>query len=159
VASSPGWPVADVQASVKGVRGAVTRREAALVGDAERRGGEKVEEAEVAGVRGSRGSGSSSRAALASRRAVLFRAPPSSSFSSPSPSPPAAGRWTGDWIPRAARVGESQGWRRRLLIAAVERGTWMARMRREAVGHVATAAMTGARGLWPFDASQSAKGG
>jgi hypothetical protein len=117
----------------EGVRGAVTRREAALVGEAERRGGE---EAEVAGVRGSRGSGSSSRAAPASRRAVLFRAPPSSSFSSPSPSPPAAGRWTGDWIPRAARVGESQGRRRRLLIAAVARGTWTARMRREAAGHV-----------------------
>jgi hypothetical protein len=31
-------------------------------------------------------------------------------------------------------------------------------MRREAAGRVATAAMTGARGLWPFDASQSAKG-
>jgi hypothetical protein len=76
----------------KGVRGTVTRREAALVGDAEWRGGEEVEEAEVAGVRGSRGSGSSSRAAPASRRAVLLRAPPSSSFSSPSPSPPATGR-------------------------------------------------------------------
>jgi hypothetical protein len=85
---------------VKGVRGAVTRKEAALVGEAGRRGGEKDEEAGVAGVRGSRGSGSSSRAAPASRRAVLLRAPPSSSFSSPSPSPPAAGRWAGDWIPR-----------------------------------------------------------
>jgi hypothetical protein len=31
-------------------------------------------------------------------------------------------------------------------------------MRQEAAGHVATAAMTGVRGLWPFDTSQSAKG-
>jgi hypothetical protein len=63
-----------------------------LVGEAERRSGEEVEEAEVADVRGSRGSGSSSRVAPASRRAVLLRAPPSSSSSSPSPSPLAAGR-------------------------------------------------------------------
>jgi hypothetical protein len=79
-ASSPGWPLAEVQASVKGVRGAVTRKEAALVGEAGRRGGEEAEEAGVAGVRGSRGSGSSPRAAPASRRAVLLRrlrAPPS----------------------------------------------------------------------------------
>jgi hypothetical protein len=45
----------------------------------------------VAGVLGSRGSGSSSRAAPASRRVELLRAPQSSSFSSPSPSPPACG--------------------------------------------------------------------
>jgi hypothetical protein len=45
------------------VRGAVTRKEAAQVVDAERRDGEEVEEVEVAGARGSRGSGSSSRAA------------------------------------------------------------------------------------------------
>jgi hypothetical protein len=42
--------------------------EAALVGVAERYGGEEVERAEVEGVRGFRGSGSSSRAAPASRR-------------------------------------------------------------------------------------------
>jgi hypothetical protein len=85
------WPLAEVQASVKGVRGAVTRKKAALVGEAERRGGEEAGEVGVAGVRGSRGSGSSSRAAPASRRAAQLRAPPSSSFSSPS-SPPVAGR-------------------------------------------------------------------
>jgi hypothetical protein len=72
------------------VRDAVTRKEAALVGEADgRHDEEEVKEAGVAGVRGSRGSGSSSRAAPASRRVVLLRAPPSSSFSSPSPSPPA----------------------------------------------------------------------
>jgi hypothetical protein len=76
---------------VKGMCGVVTRKEAALVGEAGRRGGEEAEEAGVAGVRGSRGSGSSSRAAPASRRVVLLRAPPCSSFLSPSPSPPACG--------------------------------------------------------------------
>jgi hypothetical protein len=85
----------------EGVCDAVTRKEAALVGEADgRRDEEEAEEAGVAGVRGSRGSGSSSRAAPASRRVALLRAPPCSSFSSPSPSPPAAGRWAGDWIPR-----------------------------------------------------------
>jgi hypothetical protein len=64
--------------------GAVTRREAALVGVAERYGGEGVERAEVERVRGFRGSGSFSRAAPASRRrrkygsavAALLLAPP-----------------------------------------------------------------------------------
>jgi hypothetical protein len=70
---------------------AVTRKEAALVGEADgRRDEEEAEEAGVAGVLGSRGSGSS-RAAPASLRVVLLRAPPCSSFSSPSPSPPACG--------------------------------------------------------------------
>jgi hypothetical protein len=34
---------------------------------------------------------------------------------------------------------------------------WTVWMRREAAGHVATAAMTGACGLWPFDASKRGK--
>jgi hypothetical protein len=102
----------------------VTRKEAALVAEAgRRRGEEEAEEAGVAGVLGSRGSGSSSRAAPASRRAVLLRAPPFSSSSSPSPSPPAAGRWAGDWIPpRRLGLGVPWGSRRWLLIAAVARG-------------------------------------
>jgi hypothetical protein len=85
----------------EGVCDAVTRKEAALVGEADgRRDEEEAEEAGVAGVRGSCGSGSSSRAAPASWWVALLRAPLCSSFSSPSPSPPAAGRWAGDWIPR-----------------------------------------------------------
>jgi hypothetical protein len=107
------------------VRGAVTRREAALVGDAERHGGEEVEQAEVEGVRGSRGSGSSSRAAPASRWrrrygfavVALLRAPP------PPLLPPLLRLQVGEQgigFPRAARVGEIQR-RRRLLIAA---GVW-----------------------------------
>jgi hypothetical protein len=91
--------------------GAVTRRKAALVGVAERYGGEEVERAEVEGVRGSRGSGSSSRAAPASRRrrrygsavAALLLAPP------PPLLPPLLWRRVGEQgigFPRAARVGE-----------------------------------------------------
>jgi hypothetical protein len=109
------------------VRGAVTRREAALVGDAERHGGEEVEQAEVEGVRGSRGSGSSSRAAPASRRrrrygfavAAQLRAPP------PPLLPPLLRLRVGEQgtgFPQAARVGESQRRRRRLLIEAGARG-------------------------------------
>jgi hypothetical protein len=130
---------------VKGVCGAVTRKEAALVAEAGRRGGEEAEEVGVAGVLGSRGSGSSSRAAPASRRAVLLWAPPFSSSSSPSPSPPAAGRWVGDWIP-PRRLGLGVPW---VAVTASYSGggaggTWTAGMRREAAGRVATAAMTGA---------------
>jgi hypothetical protein len=132
----------------------VTRREAALVGDAERRGGEEVEEAEVAGVRGSRVSDSSSRATPASRQAAQLRAPPP---------PPLllllrlrVGE-QGAGSPGRLGFGESQGWRRRLLIAAVARGTWTAWMRREVEGHVATAALTGAAPRFGAGVSQSAK--
>jgi hypothetical protein len=147
---------------VKG-SGAVTRREAALVGVAELYGGEEVERAEVEGVRGFRGSGSSSRAAPASRRrrrygsavAALLLAPP------PPLLPPllrlrVGGQGIG--FPRAARVGEIQRRRRRLLIAAGRGGTWTAPMRREAAGARRDGAMTGASGF-PLSTPAKEKGG
>jgi phage terminase large subunit-like protein len=99
-----------VQASVT-AGGAVKRREAALVGVAERYGGERVERAEVEGVRVSRGSGSSSRVAPASRRrrrygsavTALLLAPPLPLL------PPLLRLRVGEQgigFPRAARVGE-----------------------------------------------------
>jgi hypothetical protein len=130
-------------------------REAALVGDTEWRGGVEVEEAEVAGARGSRGSDSSSRAAPASRRAAQLRAPP------PPPSLLLLLRLRvgeqGTGSPGRLGFGESQGWRRRLLIAAVARGTWTAQMRREVARRVATAAMTGVAPRFGAGVSQSAK--
>jgi hypothetical protein len=64
----------------------------------------------VAGVLGSRGSGSSSRAAPASRRVVLLRAPPFSSFSPPF-SFSSGLRVCGQGIesPEEARVGRALG--------------------------------------------------
>jgi hypothetical protein len=151
-----------VQASVT-ARSAVKRREAALVGVAEWYGGEEVEQVEVEGVRGSRGSGSSSRAAPASRRrrkygsavAALLLAPP------PPLLPPLLWLRVGEQgigFPRAARVGEIQRRRRRLLIVAGRGGTWTAPMRREAAGARRDGAMTGARGF-PLSTPAKEKGG
>jgi hypothetical protein len=95
----------------EGVCDAVTRTASALVGEADRRRDEgEAEEAGVAGLLGSRGSGSSSGAAPASRRVVLLRAPPFSSFSPPSPSPPACG-YVGRGLnpPRLLGLGEPWG--------------------------------------------------
>jgi hypothetical protein len=93
------------------VRDAVTRKATALVGEAERRRGEgEAEEAGVTGVLGSRGSGSSSRAAPASRRAVLLRAHSFSSSSSPLLLLLwLAGVWAGDRISRGGYGWESSG--------------------------------------------------
>jgi hypothetical protein len=82
-------------------------------------------------------------------------APGSSSSSSPLLRLRVGEQGTG--FPRAARVGESQRRQRRLLKAAVARGTWTAWMHREPWGRVATAAMTGARGLCPFRRQQKEK--
>jgi hypothetical protein len=87
-ASSPGWPLADVQASVKGAR------------RCDEEGGGAGRGRRTARWRGSRGSRGRRRAWLPRVRLLLAGgsgfaaggAAPGSSSSSPSPSPPAAGR-------------------------------------------------------------------
>jgi hypothetical protein len=124
------------------VRDAVTRKAAALVGEAERRRGE--EEVEEAGGR--------RRARLPQvwLLLALHRAPPFSSSSPPSPSPPAC-RCVDRGLnpPRRLGLGELWGLRWRLLIGEARCG---ARGRRRRSGgarsRIATVAMNGATGLW-----------
>jgi hypothetical protein len=135
----------------EGVCGAVTRKEAALVGEAERQRDE--EEAEEAGCRRrawlprvrlllAGGSGFAAGGAAPGASVLLLLFP--FSFSS-------GLRVGGQRIesPEAARVGRAMG----VAAAATYSGgsagcMWTAGMRRMAAGRVATAAMTGAAALW-----------
>jgi hypothetical protein len=104
-ASSPGWPLADVQASVKGVW------------RCDEEGGGAGRGRRTARRKGSRGSRGRRRAWLPRVWLLLAGgsgfaaggAAPGSSSSSPSPSPPAAGRWAGDWAP-PRRLGLGEPW-------------------------------------------------
>jgi hypothetical protein len=139
---------------------AVTRKEAVLVGEAERRRDE--EEAEEAGGRRrawlprvrlllAGGSGFEAGGAAPGASVLLLLFP--FSFSS-------GLRVGGLGIEstEAARVGRAMGV---AAVASYSGGsagcTWTAGMRRKAAGCVATAAMTGAAALWPFDVSQRGK--
>jgi hypothetical protein len=109
-------------------------------------------------VLGSRGSGSP-RAAPASWRVLLLRAPPSSfSFSPLSFSSGLRVCGQGIESPKAARVGRALG------VAAVASysdgqrgGTWTVGMRRMVAGRVATAAMTGTAALWRRSSAKAVK--
>jgi hypothetical protein len=131
--------------------GAVTRKEAALVGEAGRRRGE--EEAEEAGGRRRAwlprvrpllvgGSGFAAGGAAPGASVLLLLSP--FSFSS-------GLRVGGQGIesPEAARVGRAMGVAAAASYSGGSAGcTWTAWMRRMAAGRVATAAMTGATSLW-----------